>query len=92
MGADATEASAANPGRELLTEMESGNVSLCSELKLLPMLLSSGSVGENGLVVSVPVEGSAAEVSTDGVSKRELPGVWCADDAGFKAGSRVDAR
>lgn len=70
MGADATEASAASPGREALTETEPGKLSLYSELLYLPMPLRSGSTGENDLGRSVSVDCDAG-VSADGDSKRE---------------------
>lgn len=54
------------------------------------MLLRSGSADENGLGISVPVGGLAAEMS-DGESKRARSGVG-ADEAGLRAGSMGDAR
>jgi hypothetical protein len=86
VGADATEASAANPGSEVLTDTEPGKLSRKSNF---PMLFRSGSAGENGLVISEPV-GGLVETS-DGESKRTRSGV-CVDEAGLRAGSMGDAR
>lgn len=88
VGADATEASAASPGRELLTEVDPGNASRKSEPSNLAILLRSGSVGANDLASG----GDGSAGGSDGESKPFSSEVECADVAGFRAGSMGAAR
>lgn len=67
MGADATEANAARPGSEVLTEFEPGNPSLNSGLGNLSPL-NSGNTGENCFGLSSLVGERVAEGSADGES------------------------
>lgn len=88
VGADATEARAANPGRDVLTEVDPGNASLKSELSNFPRLPKSGSVDANVLASG----GGCSTAGSDGDSKPLSSEVGCADEAGLRAGSMGAAR